>query len=95
MNFGKALEKAKHGEKIARAGWNGKGMYLVFVYGSKIQKEYVRNQPAIQIAKTQDEVEILPHLDMKTADNKVLVGWTPNVIDMLAEDWMSFKEITK
>ena len=28
MNFGKALEELKNGNKIAREGWNGKGMYI-------------------------------------------------------------------
>lgn len=28
MNFGQVLEALKHGSKIARAGWNGKGMYV-------------------------------------------------------------------
>ncbi len=28
MNFGKALEALKSGEKVARDGWNGKKMYL-------------------------------------------------------------------
>lgn len=28
MNFGKALEALKEGKKVARAGWNGKGIYI-------------------------------------------------------------------
>ena len=28
MNFGQALEALKNGEKVARKGWNGKGMYV-------------------------------------------------------------------
>lgn len=28
MNFGQAIEALKGGEKVARAGWNGKGMWL-------------------------------------------------------------------
>lgn len=28
MNFGQAIETLKQGKKVARAGWNGKGMYL-------------------------------------------------------------------
>lgn len=28
MNFGQALEAAKSGAKIQRAGWNGKGMWI-------------------------------------------------------------------
>jgi hypothetical protein len=28
MNFGEALELLKLGQRVARAGWNGKNMYL-------------------------------------------------------------------
>ncbi len=28
MNFGKALDNLKSGDRIARQGWNGKGMWL-------------------------------------------------------------------
>lgn len=28
LNFGQALEHLKAGGKVARAGWNGKGMWL-------------------------------------------------------------------
>lgn len=28
MNFGGALQALKDGERVARAGWNGKGMWL-------------------------------------------------------------------
>lgn len=31
MTFGEAIEAAKMGKKIARAGWNGKGMFLYYV----------------------------------------------------------------
>lgn len=29
MNFGNALQMLKEGQKIARFGWNGKGMWLM------------------------------------------------------------------
>ena len=28
MNFGQAIEALKQGKKVARAGWNGKGMHV-------------------------------------------------------------------
>jgi hypothetical protein len=28
MNFGQAIEAMKRGEAVARAGWNGKGMFV-------------------------------------------------------------------
>jgi hypothetical protein len=28
MNFGSALEMLKHGKKVSRRGWNGRGMWV-------------------------------------------------------------------
>jgi RES domain-containing protein len=33
MTFGHAIEAAKQGSRIARAGWNGKGMFVVYQRG--------------------------------------------------------------
>jgi hypothetical protein len=33
MTFGEAIEAAKRGLKIARIGWNGKGMFIVYQKG--------------------------------------------------------------
>ena len=30
LDFGKAIEALKKGEKVARNGWNGKGMYIQY-----------------------------------------------------------------
>jgi len=30
---------------------------------------------------------ILPHLDMKTADGSIQIGWLASQTDMLADDW--------
>ena len=36
MNFGQAIETLKSGKNVARAGWNGKGMYLFLVKGEDL-----------------------------------------------------------
>ena len=41
MTFGQAIEAMKHGKKVARAGWNGKGMYLWLMPGSDCQGRMV------------------------------------------------------
>jgi hypothetical protein len=33
MNFGCAIEALKNGMKVAREGWNGKGMFIVYQKG--------------------------------------------------------------
>lgn len=47
MNFGQALESLKLGCKIAREGWNGKGMYVQLHTG--VDYEHVIIEPFIVI----------------------------------------------
>jgi hypothetical protein len=35
LNFGKAIEAAKAGKRVARAGWNGAGMFAYIVPASQ------------------------------------------------------------
>jgi Protein of unknown function (DUF2829). len=37
MNFGQALKKLKEGKKVARNGWNGKGMYIQLHKGTDFE----------------------------------------------------------
>ena len=83
FNFGRALEILKAGGRVARAGWNGKGMFLYLVQGSK----FVVNRPPLnQIYTEGTEVEYLAHIDMRTA-NGTLVPWLASQSDLLANDW--------
>lgn len=83
MNFGKAIEALKEGRRVAREGWNGKGMFLFLVPGSNF---VVNREPLLSIMGEGAVVTYCPHIDMKTADGKV-VPWLASQTDMLAEDW--------
>lgn len=81
LSFEIALTNLKYGARVAREGWNGKGMFLFLVTGETvtqaINEQYV------------DENTSLPVVDaiyMKTADNK-LVPWLASQTDILATDW--------
>lgn len=83
LNFGDALHMLKLGKKVARAGWNGKGMFLFLVPGSTFK---VSRPPLLGIYPDGTEISYCPHIDMKTADGKV-VPWLCSQTDALAEDW--------
>ncbi len=85
MNFGEAIESLKGGEKVARAGWNGRGMWLILVAGSKGVRP-VAGTP-YSIAGLTDKVDIEPHIDMFTAQGNMQPGWLASQTDMLADDW--------
>lgn len=79
MNFGKAIEAMKAGQRVARAGWNGKGMWLCLIPS---WEPWVMLGEAIEAF----ELERLPFIAMKTADDK-LVPWLASQTDILVEDW--------
>jgi hypothetical protein len=89
MTFGLAIEALKKGHKVARAGWNGKGMWLVLVPGTP--KAQLKDGTPYCVALKQDTCEILPHIDMWTVNSEgrraMLPGWLASQTDMLAEDW--------
>ena len=83
MSFGLAVEALKKGKLVARAGWNGKGMWLFIIQGSNdIAKLHgygfgeMANEPTFRDA-----------IFMKTVDNQ-LVPWTASQTDVLADDWL-------
>lgn len=83
MNFGHALEVLKQGGKVARSGWNGKGMFLFLVPGSTSK---VNRAPLLGIYPEGTEINYHSHVDMKTADGQI-VPWLCSQTDMLANDW--------
>jgi hypothetical protein len=88
MNFGEALEALKNGEKVARNGWNGKGMFIYLVRGTSIDKDFLRNEASrMPITDNTDVAHFNAHIDMKSADGSVVVGWLASQTDMLSEDW--------
>lgn len=89
MNFGQAIDALKSGHKVARSGWNGKGMWLVLIPGTASAQ--LRDGTPYKTALGLDECEILPHIDMWTTNasgrRAMLPGWLASQSDMLAEDW--------
>ncbi|WP_454846070.1 DUF2829 domain-containing protein [Pseudomonas farris] len=85
MSFGLAVEALKKGFKVARAGWNGKGMWLVLDPGSVVSE--VREGSAYHKAGITGAFTINPHIDMKTATGEMQPGWLASQTDMLADDW--------
>ena len=83
MSFSQALECIKRGMKMARAGWNGKNMFVFLVSGSRFQ---VNRPPLLGIYEEGTEINYHAHIDMRTADGTI-VPWLASQTDVLAEDW--------
>jgi hypothetical protein len=74
MNFGSALEALKSGQKVARSGWNGKGLWLELQTPdthSKMTLPYI-------FMSYPDDAKNTPG---------ARVPWLASQTDVLAEDW--------
>lgn len=92
LDFGAALALLRNGHKVARAGWNGKAMWIRLVNGQAQRPDIKELEPTSDPMKFKityvyrGELEHLPYLQMKTADDK-LVPWLASQTDLLAFDW--------
>lgn len=85
MNFGWAIEILKRGGRVARSGWNGKGMWVVLLEpGAEVISNVMHAGRAID---PDDGYPVLRCIGMKTAQGEMLPGWLASQSDMLAEDW--------
>lgn len=88
-SFGQAVESLKRGCKVARKGWNGKGMFLWLKPGTMVKSEWCHDAELKAIAeKNGGEIEALGTICMKTADDKILSGWLASQTDILSADWI-------
>jgi len=74
MNFGEAIANLKYGNKVARAGWNGKGLWLELQVpdaNSKMTLPYI-------FISYPDDAQNTPG---------ARVPWLASQTDVLAEDW--------
>lgn len=90
MDFGEAIRALKSGKKVARSGWNEKGMFLYLTEGTVVPFGRLHGNAAkfvTEQATNRSNAFINSHIDMKAADGSMAVGWLASQADMLAEDW--------
>ncbi|MCL2880307.1 MAG: DUF2829 domain-containing protein [Treponema sp.] len=85
MKIGEAIELARAGSRITRQNWNGKGQFVFYQEGSVINPADARNGV---LATMEGPITIRPHLDMRTVDGSIQIGWLASQTDMLADDWI-------
>jgi len=96
LTFGLAIEALKRGERVARTGWNGKGMWVaISCDGSRnVPTNQFWSNHAAAFAESQGGfAEVQPCLIMKNAQGKIQMGWAATQSDMLAEDWMILPDL--
>lgn len=93
MSFGDAIAALKAGQKVARTGWNGKGMWLsLSAHGGESRSvpagAFWSENNSRYAAENGGAAVVLPCITMKTATGEILMGWLASQTDMLADDWL-------
>ena len=85
FDFGTAIHLMKLGNRVQRAGWNGKSMFLYYVPAASypMQRNSLKTMGGIF---PDDMVPYGAYIAMKTAQDNV-VPWLASQTDVLAEDW--------
>ncbi len=84
--IGWAVHAMRAGERVARAGWNGKGMYLAYQPGYPDGIAINANTARATGQPEGTVLRFLPYVMMRTADGS-FVPWLCSQTDLLAEDW--------
>lgn len=74
-SFSWAFKKLLEGNRLARKGWNGKGMFIYYKAGENIEN-----------APNESNGKHKPYIEFKNAHGDITI-WTPSNADLLSEDW--------
>lgn len=90
LTMGQAIDwYLKQGRKAKRKHWD-EGIFIYMVRGQQIAKGNLRNEALDHNnvgIHDHEPIIINAHIDMKTADGSIIVGWLASQADMFAEDW--------
>ena len=87
FNFCELRNLARAGviNKFARKGWNGKGMFIIYVPSKEVE---IKEGTPYWNAGLRGKIKIDAHFDMFTAQGTIQPGWVCSQADMNADDWV-------
>ena len=99
QNFGQAIEALKEGKRVARHGWNGKGMFVFKQVPSQIDSSIIPKMQSLpdsvkkafseQGCNIEYENQFCIVKPVRIGENVAeLNGWAPSGSDTLATDWV-------
>ena len=92
QTFGQAIEAVKQGKRIARSGWNGKGLFVFMQVPSTITEDIIPKMQSLpqfvkdEFAKRGGSISYKNQLAMVYPDN-IIYGWVASPSDVLETDW--------
>ncbi len=83
FDFSRALQELKQGKRLARFGWNGKGLFVYMVSGGDypIQMDSVKH-----LGDENGCLHYEPYLAIKNVKGTINT-WVPSISDLMANDW--------
>jgi hypothetical protein len=95
MSFGEAIALMEAGLCVARAGWNGKGMWIAKsgeTTGVEVQADKFWSQAGRDYAASNGgSATVVATTIMRAADGTIVMGWLASQTDMYAKDWCLVK----
>jgi len=100
MNFGQAIEALKEGKRVARDGWNGKGLFVFMQVPAQIGKDIVPKMQSLpQSVKDEfqrrfdnpsEQIDAIYYSNQMAIVNQsnLINGWAPSSSDALSDDWI-------
>lgn len=82
MSFADALVALQNGNRVARAGWNGRGQWVAII---DAMSATLKDDPETTCTT------VRPHLALKTVQGDFTIGWIPSTGDLFADDWFVIK----
>ena len=93
LTFGLAVEALKLGKKLAREGWNGKGLFVFKQVPANIGLDIIPKMTSVPQSVKDTMLEREQHLNYR--NQCVIVdkdgnvdNWAPSISDVFSEDWI-------
>lgn len=93
MNFGQVIEALKEGKAVQRAGWNGKGLFVIKQVPAVIGADIIPNMQSlpqavkdILMSREVPEIKYTNQMLIVNLDGRA-DSWVPSSSDIFANDW--------
>ena len=92
LTFGQAIEYLKMGKRVARVGWNGKGMFIFMQVPATIESNVIPNMTSLpqsvkdEFIRRGGSISYKNQLAIVYPDNTIY-GWVASPSDVLEQDW--------
>lgn len=92
LSFGAAVAAMKQGKRVARAGWNGKNLFVFMQVPADISSEIIPKMQSLpqsvkdEFARRGGDIHYRNQLAMVYPDNTIY-GWVASPSDVLENDW--------